>query len=68
MNDDPVATALDALVPRLRQFIVVGCEEHLTRAAEALGVPQPTLGTQRRTHRTSWVTATPPGRGQRRLA
>jgi len=43
MNDDPVATALDALVPRLRQFIVVGREEHLTRAAEALGVPQPTL-------------------------
>ena len=36
-------TALDALVPRLRQFVVVAREEHLTRAAELLGVPQPTL-------------------------
>jgi DNA-binding transcriptional LysR family regulator len=35
--------ALDALVPRLRQFAVVAREEHLTRAAELLGVPQPTL-------------------------
>lgn len=35
--------ALDALVPRLRQFTVVAREEHLTRAAELLGVPQPTL-------------------------
>jgi DNA-binding transcriptional LysR family regulator len=38
-----VAAALDALVPRLRQFAVVAREEHLTRAAEILGVPQPTL-------------------------
>ncbi|MGH3167610.1 MAG: LysR family transcriptional regulator [Trebonia sp.] len=38
-----VAAALDALVPRLRQFVVVAREEHLTRAAEILGVPQPTL-------------------------
>jgi DNA-binding transcriptional LysR family regulator len=36
-------TALDALVPRLRQFVVVAREQHLTRAAEVLGVPQPTL-------------------------
>jgi DNA-binding transcriptional LysR family regulator len=36
-------TGLDALVPRLRQFVVVAREEHLTRAAELLGVPQPTL-------------------------
>ena len=43
MNDNPTDAALDALVPRLRQFIAVGREEHLTRAAEALGVPQPTL-------------------------
>jgi len=43
MNDDPGAAALDALVPRLRQFVVVAREEHLTRAAELLGVPQPTL-------------------------
>lgn len=35
--------ALDALVPRLRQFAAVAREEHLTRAAESLGVPQPTL-------------------------
>jgi DNA-binding transcriptional LysR family regulator len=37
------AGALDALVPRLRQFATVAREEHLTRAAELLGVPQPTL-------------------------
>jgi DNA-binding transcriptional LysR family regulator len=43
MNDNPAEAALDALVPRLRQFIAVAREEHLTRAAEALGVPQPTL-------------------------
>jgi DNA-binding transcriptional LysR family regulator len=36
-------SALEALVPRLRQFAVVAREEHLTRAAELLGVPQPTL-------------------------
>ena len=35
--------ALDALVPLLRQFAVVAREEHVTRAAELLGVPQPTL-------------------------
>jgi DNA-binding transcriptional LysR family regulator len=40
---DAGAAALDALVPRLRHFVVVAREEHLTRAAEALGVPQPTL-------------------------
>jgi DNA-binding transcriptional LysR family regulator len=34
---------LDALVPRLRQFAAVASAEHLTRAAEQLGVPQPTL-------------------------
>lgn len=38
MNDD-----LDALVPRLRQFAAVARTEHLTHAAERLGVPQPTL-------------------------
>jgi DNA-binding transcriptional LysR family regulator len=35
--------ALDALVPLLRQFVAVAQEEHITRAAELLGVPQPTL-------------------------
>ena len=45
MNEaaDQAEAALDALVPRLRQFAVVAREEHLTRAAELLGVPQPTL-------------------------
>src|SRR5215471_19129273 len=42
-SDSAGATALDALVPRLRQFVVVAREQHLTRAAEILGVPQPTL-------------------------
>ena len=35
--------SLDALVPRLRQFATVAREEHLTRAADQLGMPQPTL-------------------------
>ncbi|MBO0802545.1 MAG: LysR family transcriptional regulator [Nocardiopsaceae bacterium] len=45
MNEtgDAVVAALDALAPRLRQFAVVAREQHLTRAAEILGVPQPTL-------------------------
>jgi len=43
MNESAVDDALDALVPRLRQFMVVAREEHLTRAADVLGVPQPTL-------------------------
>lgn len=38
-----MAAGLDALVPRLRQFVTVAREEHLTRAADLLGVPQPTL-------------------------
>jgi DNA-binding transcriptional LysR family regulator len=43
VNENDVAAGLDALVPRLRQFVEVAREEHLTRAAELLGVPQPTL-------------------------
>lgn len=43
MHEFPADAALDALVPRLRQFVAVAREEHLTRAAESLGVPQPTL-------------------------
>lgn len=35
--------ALGALAPRLRQFATVARTEHLTRAAELLGMPQPTL-------------------------
>jgi DNA-binding transcriptional LysR family regulator len=44
-DHDPGAaeTAVDAIAPRLRQFVVVAREQHLTRAAELLGVPQPTL-------------------------
>ena len=40
---DGADAALDALVPLLRQFVAVGREEHMTRAAESLGIPQPTL-------------------------
>ena len=43
MHDEEVAAGLDALAPRLRQFVAVAHEEHLTRAADLLGVPQPTL-------------------------
>jgi DNA-binding transcriptional LysR family regulator len=34
---------LDALAPRLRQFAVVAREQHVTRAAELLGITQSTL-------------------------
>jgi DNA-binding response OmpR family regulator/DNA-binding transcriptional LysR family regulator len=43
VNDEEVTAGLDALAPRLRQFVAVAHEEHLTRAADLLGVPQPTL-------------------------
>jgi DNA-binding transcriptional LysR family regulator len=43
VTDGGVEAALDALVPLLRQFVAVAREEHMTRAAELLGVPQPTL-------------------------
>lgn len=33
----------DALAPRLRQFTAVARTEHMTRAADAIGVPQSTL-------------------------
>src|ERR1700751_4084306 len=42
-TDSDAAAALDALVPRLRQFAAVAREEHLTRAAETLGLPHPPL-------------------------
>ncbi len=41
--DGSVDAALDALVPLLRQFVAAAREEHMTRAAELLGIPQPTL-------------------------
>jgi DNA-binding transcriptional LysR family regulator len=41
--EDRVEAALDALVPLLRQFVAAGREEHMTHAAELLGIPQPTL-------------------------
>ena len=41
--EDRVEAALDALVPLLRQFVAAAREEHMTRAAELLGIPQPTL-------------------------
>ena len=41
--EERTGAALDALVPQLRQFVAVAHEEHMTRAAELLGVPQPTL-------------------------
>jgi DNA-binding transcriptional LysR family regulator len=34
---------LDVLAPRLRQFVVVAREQHVTRAAELLGITQSTL-------------------------
>jgi DNA-binding transcriptional LysR family regulator len=39
---DPAA-AVGTLVPRLRQFVTVAREQHMSRAAESLGIPQPTL-------------------------
>jgi DNA-binding transcriptional LysR family regulator len=43
VTSDSTDAALDAFVPLLRQFVTVAREEHMTRAAELLGVPQPTL-------------------------
>lgn len=40
---DRVEAALADLVPRLRQFVAVGRAQHVTRAAQGLGMPQPTL-------------------------
>jgi DNA-binding transcriptional LysR family regulator len=38
-----VEVGITELTPRLRHFVAVGRAEHVTRAAELLGVPQPTL-------------------------
>jgi DNA-binding transcriptional LysR family regulator len=40
---DATEAALDALAPRIRQFAAVARTEHLTQAADILGMPQPTL-------------------------
>ena len=43
-HEDPQLEAgLVGLAPRLRHFVAVGRAEHVTRAAQALGIPQPTL-------------------------
>lgn len=43
LEHDSVEAGVGRLVPRLRHFVAVGQAEHMTRAAQALGVPQPTL-------------------------
>jgi DNA-binding transcriptional LysR family regulator len=40
---EPGASRLAELAPRLRHFVAVARNEHVTRAAQELGVPQPTL-------------------------
>lgn len=40
---DKVGGPVAALAPRLVEFAVLGHELHVTRAAEVLGIPQPTL-------------------------
>lgn len=40
---DEVDPLMAALAPRLRHFVAVARTEHVTRAAHALGMPQPTL-------------------------
>jgi DNA-binding transcriptional LysR family regulator len=40
---EQVQRVLGQLVPRLRDFVAVARTQHVTRAANALGVPQPTL-------------------------
>ena len=43
MDDDQHSLLLAALVPRLVELAAVAREQHVTRAASALGMPQPTL-------------------------
>jgi DNA-binding transcriptional LysR family regulator len=38
-----LGATVGTLAPRLRQFVAVAREQHMSRAAELLGVPQPTL-------------------------
>ena len=41
--DETVEVRLAELAPRLRHFVAVARTEHVTRAAQELGMPQPTL-------------------------
>lgn len=43
MNDPDVDALTQALAPRLRMFAAIARTEHVTHAAEALDMPQPTL-------------------------
>ncbi|WP_308259271.1 LysR family transcriptional regulator [Pseudonocardia sp. H11422] len=42
-DPDAVARVLGGIAPRLRQFVAVARAEHVTRAADEIGVPQSTL-------------------------
>lgn len=43
LTHESVEAGLADVAPRLRQFVAAGRAEHVTRAAQALGMPQPTL-------------------------
>lgn len=43
MESPDVKTLTRVLVPRLQMVVAVASTEHITRAAESLNMPQPTL-------------------------